>query len=171
MGFEQFLAGHRRQNLQLLRGVLPNETDALARDPTKKLIFQFACQKFPGRLSLRFGHLGCSIVDQDGKWYFRLTKVPKKGTSFFEILGKVVDIDHRHSEFRLKNRNFACAFVLCDKLLYRLGIKRIERTFRRRFVIQRPELFRDVPGHNEITPSNFWTHPVRGNGDGVGTLD
>src|SRR5687767_576793 len=147
IGFKQFLSGHRGRNFQILRRRLPNVSNALSRDPTEKLVFQFAIEQFPGVPCLAFRKLCRPVIDQDCKWGFGFAHKAKKRTTLFEILRHVWDVDDRDYKLRVENRDLALSFILRDKLIDRFSMERVKRTFGNWLVIKCPKLFADIPGH------------------------
>ena len=109
--------------------MLPHVTDALAGNPTEKLILELSVQKLPHRATISFVQLYGRVVDQNRKRRFCLAQVAQKRTAFLEKLRHVVQVDHRHDKLRLKQRHVARAFVLRHELIERLGVERVERSF------------------------------------------
>src|SRR5436190_2750961 len=90
-----------------------------------------------------------------------LRQIPAKGAAVFEELRQIIDVDNRHHELRIKNRNLGLSRICFDKLCEWFSMERIKRAFSRRFVIQGPEILRDVPGHQEVSTADFGTRPGR----------
>src|ERR1044072_3878627 len=90
---------------------------------------------------------------------FGLADVTKKWTTFFEVLRHVIDVNDRHHELRLKERNIARPFILRDKLFKRFSMEGKGRSLGRSLVQQWPKLLGDIPRHQEIASRDFRSHP------------
>src|SRR4029450_12698776 len=155
MSLQQLSSRHRWQNFQLSRCRVPHVSDALTRNPTEKLILELAVEQSPRGLSVALVELRCAVVDEYGEGRFRLANEAQKRTAFLQQLVHMVDVDDRHDELRLEQRHGARAFVSGANLFDRFCVEWIQRPLGFGFVVKRPELLRDVPGHDEVASRYF----------------
>src|SRR5205085_8003476 len=147
----KFSPRHRRRYFQFGRCIIPDIAYALARNPSKKLVAQFARQKFPRGLRVRFGPLHRAVVNQHSEGHVRLSEVAQEWTAFFQICWHVIYVDYGHNKLRAEDGNVACALILFYELFDWLGIEWLERTrVLWRASVKLSELLMYVRGHQKI---------------------